>query len=500
MAAPMRRSMLSCFCRASSVYKQSQHPKYTGTASKQNISTILQDETLCGSTISISGWVKSVRQHKDNVFLHISDGSGPKHLQIIASTQNLPESVTFASCVRVQGELKESPARGQSVELVADSISLLGACDNTTFPFGARHKHSAEYCRDFLHLRPKTDSFASLLRLRSAATAAFHSYFQKEGYLYVQTPILTSNDCEGGGEVFAAEPAYGIKESAADSGSDSEVSQESQDGKKHFFSNPAFLTVSGQLHLEAVASAVSKVYNFGPTFRAENSRGRHHLSEFYMVEAEVAFLHSLDQLIQIMEDMVQETCQQILTHHQAELDFYLQRLGTQKHKEFLERVVRSPFARLTYTEAVQLLEKHNHRFKHQVKWGDDLKKEHEKYLTQEMGDVPVFVTDFPAELKPFYAKANQDDKTVAAVDLLVPGVGELIGGSLREDDLDLLTCRLRPLGIEEQYRWYTELCQFGSSPHGGFGLGFERYLQFILATPNIKDTVPFPRWSRHCQL
>ncbi|XP_076467507.1 asparaginyl-tRNA synthetase-like isoform X2 [Babylonia areolata] len=526
MAAPVGRLLCVSMCRSGAVHGRLQlHRRYSKQANL-NISSLLKDKKMCGSTISVTvglflslshpptvGWVKSVRQQKNNVFLHISDGSGPQPLQVITSPDSLPGEVTFASCVEVNGELKESPAKGQTVELVADSIVVHGPCDTEKFPFGARHKHSADYCRGFLHLRPKTDSFASLLRLRSAAATAFHSYFQENGYLFVHTPILTSNDCEGGGEVFAVEPAYSEDTSSSDSEDTSSSNMEDagrsgqsfpsssdEDSKKtHFFSHPAFLTVSGQLHLEAVAS-VSRVYNFGPTFRAENSRGRHHLSEFYMVEAEIAFLPSLDHLLQIMEDMVRSTCQGLLEGSSSELDFYFQRQGTPQHKESLEKMIQTSFARLTYTEAVEELGKNKHRFQHKVQWGDDLKKEHEKFLTQQMGDVPVFITDFPAALKPFYAKANPDGQTVGAVDLLVPGVGELIGGSLREDNSERLAARLQPLGMGEQYRWYTELRQFGSSPHGGFGLGFERYLQFVLGTPNIKDTIPFPRWSRHCQL
>ncbi|KAL8594596.1 hypothetical protein ACOMHN_002151 [Nucella lapillus] len=511
MAAPIGR-LLRGMCRSKVVHDKCQLHRHCSKLATQNITSLLKDKNICGSTVSVSGWVKSVRQHKENVFLHISDGSGPQPLQVIASPDQLPAAATFASCVQVQGQLKASPGRGQAVELRADSILLHGPCDAETFPFGARHKHSADYCRSYLHLRPKADSFASLLRLRSAAAAAFHCYFQENGYLFVHTPILTSNDCEGGGEVFLAEPASSPDPQAGDpatdsnsregssSGGSSSSSSDEDDGKSHYFSHPAFLTVSGQLHLEAVASAVSRVYNFGPTFRAENSRSRHHLSEFYMVEAEIAFLHSLDDLLEIMEDLVRKTCHRLLETSASELNFYLKRHGAAQHQESLEKMMQASFARLSYKEAVELLEKHNHRFQFKAEWGGDLRKEHEKFLTQQMGDVPVFITDFPASLKPFYAKANQDGQTVGAVDLLVPGVGELIGGSLREDDLDTLTARLKALGAEEQYQWYTDLRQFGSSPHGGFGLGFERYLQFALGTPNIKDTLPFPRWSKHCQL
>uniref|UniRef100_A0A3B4FPQ1 Asparaginyl-tRNA synthetase 2, mitochondrial n=1 Tax=Pundamilia nyererei TaxID=303518 RepID=A0A3B4FPQ1_9CICH len=390
------------------------------------------------------GWVRSVRAQKANVFLHVNDGSSLQSLQVVASSELSDPLLTFGSAVEVTGILKKSPHQKQPVELDAKQINVVGECNPVDFPFKIKERHGLEYIRQFPHLRCRTNAFSSLLRIRSEATAAIHSYFKDNGFVEINTPIITSNDCEGAGELFQVEvikAPYG----------------------ENFFSVPAYLTVSGQLHLEVVSGAFSKVYTFGPTFRAENSQSRRHLAEFYMVEAEISFTQSLEDLTKVMEDMFRFATEHVLAHCVEDVDLF--------HKHVTP----------------------GHR------WGCDLKTEHEKYLVKHCGNIPVFVTDYPYDLKPFYARDNQDhpERTAAAVDLLVPGVGELCGGSLREERLNLLSARA---GLEDVYSWYLDLRRFGSVPHGGFGLGFERYLQCILGVDNIKDVVPFPRFSHSCLL
>uniref|UniRef100_A0A3B4YNH3 Asparaginyl-tRNA synthetase 2, mitochondrial n=1 Tax=Seriola lalandi dorsalis TaxID=1841481 RepID=A0A3B4YNH3_SERLL len=414
------------------------------TPTKLRVSEALSSAEL-GTNVKVQGWVRSVRPQKANLFLHVNDGSSLQSLQIVAGS----ELLTFGSAVEVTGILKKSPNQKQTVELEADQIHVVGECNPVDFPFKIKERHGLEYIRQFPHLRCRTNAFSSLLRVRSEATTAIHSYFKENGFVQIHTPIITSNDCEGAGELFQVEPS----------------GPEHEEGE-NFFSVPAFLTVSGQLHLEVMSGAFSRVYTFGPTFRAENSQSRRHLAEFYMVEAEVSFTQSLEDLTKVMEDMFRSATEHVLAH---------------------------------CAEDVALFHKHvtpGHR------WGCDLQTEHEKYLVKHCGNIPVFVTDYPYDLKPFYARDNQDHPkhTAAAVDLLVPGVGELCGGSLREERLDLLRARLEEVGLEETYSWYLDLRRFGSVPHGGFGLGFERFLQCILGIDNIKDVTPFPRFSHSCLL
>uniref|UniRef100_A0A8C8A5Z0 Asparaginyl-tRNA synthetase 2, mitochondrial n=1 Tax=Oryzias sinensis TaxID=183150 RepID=A0A8C8A5Z0_9TELE len=379
-----------------------------------------------GEKVRIQGWVRSFRPQKQNLFLHVNDGSSLKSLQVIAPAAMNDPLLGFGCAVEVRGILKKSPHSKQPVELEAEQIWVIGECNPVDFPFKIKERHSLEYIRQFLHLRCRTNAFSSLLRIRSEATAAVHSYFKNNGFLLVHTPTITSNDCEGAGELFQVEPPG---TTFANEGS--------------FFSVPVYLTVSGQLHLEVMSGAFPRVYTFGPTFRAENSQSRRHLAEFFMVEAEISFTESIEDLTKVWKN----------GENYVHAD-----LGSS-----------SP------------------------QWGCDLMTEHEKFLVKHCGNIPVFVTDYPHDLKPFYARDNQDHPkhTAAAVDLLVPGVGELSGGSLREERLDLLRSRLGE---------YLDLRRFGSVPHGGFGLGFERYLQCILGVDNIKDVIPFPRFSHSCLL
>ncbi|XP_074535678.1 asparaginyl-tRNA synthetase [Halichoeres trimaculatus] len=437
-----------------------------------------------GEEIKVQGWIRSSRPQKTNLFLHVNDGSCLQSLQIVASSELNNPLLTFGAAVEVTGILKKSPHHRQPVELKANQIRIVGECNSVDFPFKVKERHNFEYLRQFPHLRCRTTNFSSLLRIRSEATAAIHSYFKEKGFVQIHTPVITSNDCEGAGELFQVEP-----------------SGPGFEGDENFFSVPAFLTVSGQLHLEVISGAFSKVYSFGPTFRAENSQSRRHLAEFYMVEAEVAFTQSLEDLTKVMEDMFRSATEHVLAHCAVDVDSFHKHV-TPGHRDIVNAMLMKKFPVITYSEAIDILNRSSEKFSFPTDWGCDLQTEHEKYLVKHCGNIPVFVTDYPYYLKPFYARDNQDhpEHTAAAVDLLVPGVGELCGGSLREERLDLLRARLEKVGLEETYSWYLDLRRFGSVPHGGFGLGFERYLQCILGVENIKDAIPFPRFSHSCLL
>ncbi|NXN76290.1 SYNM protein, partial [Himantopus himantopus] len=432
------------------------------------------------------GWVRSVRSQKEVLFLHINDGSSLESLQVVADPSLENRDLTFGSAVEVQGKLVKSPHKMQNMELKAESIRVVGPCDTWSFPLKMKKQHPLEYVRQFPHLRCRNNTLGSLLRIRSEATAAIHSFFQDNGYVHIHTPIITSNDCEGAGELFQIEVSWEARESAE---------------KTHFFNVPAFLTVSGQLHLEVMAGAFTHVFTFGPTFRAENSQSRRHLAEFYMVEAELSFTESLQDIMQVMEDLFKTATSTVLSKcpHDVEL-FHKYIAPAQK---VINTTVKScnpvmhffffSSCRISYNEAVEILKQASQTFTFKPEWGCDLQTEHEKYLVKHCGDVPVFVINYPYDLKPFYMRDNEDgpQHTVAAVDLLVPGIGELCGGSLREERLPFLESRLQR---------YLDLRKFGSVPHGGFGMGFERYLQYILGVDNIKDVIPFPRFSHSCLL
>ncbi|XP_025919548.1 probable asparagine--tRNA ligase, mitochondrial isoform X2 [Apteryx rowi] len=458
-------------------------------------------------TLSIrhQGWVRSVRSQKEVLFLHINDGSSLENLQVVADPSLGTRDLTFGSAVEVQGKLVKSPHRMQNMELKAETIRVVGPCDTWAFPLKMKERHPLEYVRQFPHLRCRNNTLSSLLRVRSEATAAIHSFFKESGYVHIHTPIITSNDCEGAGELFQIETLNEAKEPAE---------------KNHFFDVPAFLTVSGQLHLEVMAGAedvcdpakrastpicfrrdsprpVSRrafthVFTFGPTFRAENSQSRRHLAEFYMVEAELSFTESLQDIMQVMEDLFKTATSTVLSKcpHDVEL-FHKYIAPAQKGR--LEQMLKKRFVTITYSEAVEILKQASQAFTFKPEWGCDLQTEHEKYLVKHCGEVPLFVINYPYDLKPFYMRDNEDgpQHTVAAVDLLVPGIGELCGGSLREERLPFIESRLQR---------YLDLRKFGSVPHGGFGMGFERYLQYILGVDNIKDVIPFPRFSHSCLL
>ncbi|NXI42499.1 SYNM protein, partial [Galbula dea] len=436
--------------------------------------------------VKVQGWVRSVRSQKEVLFLHINDGSSLEHLQVVADPSLENRDLTFGSAVEVQGKLVKSPHKMQNMEVKAETIRVVGPCDTWSFPLKMKSRHPLEYVRQFPHLRCRTNALASLLRIRSEATAAIHSFFQDNGYVHIHTPILTSNDCEGAGELFQIETSNEGRDSAE---------------KTHFFNVPAFLTVSGQLHLEVMAGAFTHVFTFGPTFRAENSQSRRHLAEFYMVEAELSFTESLQDIIQVMEDLVKTATSTVLSKCPHDVELFHKYIAPE---QILNTFFFSffPSCRISYNEAVEILKQASQTFTFKPEWGCDLQTEHEKYLVKHCGEVPVFVINYPYDLKPFYMRDNEDgpQHTVAAVDLLVPGVGELCGGSLREERLPFLESRLQRLGLADAYQWYLDLRRFGSVPHGGFGMGFERYLQYILGVDNIKDVIPFPRYSHSCLL
>ncbi|KAM4044325.1 asparaginyl-tRNA synthetase [Anomaloglossus baeobatrachus] len=463
------------------------HRSHGAAATKLSVREALGTNVDRGEKkVKIQGWVRSVRSQKEVLFLHVNDGSSLESLQIVADPDHKSSAIGFGSSVEVCGSLMRSPSKKQNVELKAEEIHVIGECDSKDFPFKVREHHPPEYTRQYPHLRCRRNTFSSLLRVRSAATSAIHHFFQSNGFILIHTPIITSNDCEGAGELFQVEAASRDRKPEGDSG---------------FFGVPAFLTVSGQLHLEIMSGGFQKVFTFGPTFRAENSQSRRHLAEFYMVEAEISFTDRLEDIMQVMENLFKDTTAALLSTCPEDMNLFFKFVSPGQQSR-LERVMKNNFIVMSYTEAIEILKKADTSFQHRTEWGCDLKTEHEKYLVRHCGDVPVFVINYPYDLKPFYARDNQDgpQRTVAAVDLLVPGIGELFGGSLREERLHILQSRLDRLGLTDTYQWYLDLRRFGSVPHSGFGMGFERYLQFVLGVDNIKDVIPFPRFSYSCLL
>ena len=439
--------------------------------------------------VLIQGWVRTRRDSKAFSFLEVNDGSCLKNLQVIADAgipgyQEAVLVATTGASVAVEGNLVESQGKGQSWEMHATKVTLLGASDES-YPL-QKKGHSAEFLRSIAHLRPRSNLFGCVFRVRSRMAYAIHTFFQERGFVHVHTPIITASDCEGAGEMFAI------------SGGDASLPAEEEDaavasgGEGHFFGKQAYLTVSGQLAAETFACALSNVYTFGPTFRAENSHTSRHASEFWMVEPEIAFC-DLDGDMSLAEEMVKYLVADALEHNAADLELF----GKFVDKGLLERlkfVVERDFQRVSYTEAVELLEKSGQKFEYPVEYGLNLQSEHERYLTEEHFKCPVTVYNYPKEIKPFYMRVNDDGKTVAAMDLLVPGIGEIVGGSQREERLDVLQANMERHNLsEEDYGWYVDLRRYGTVPHAGFGLGFERMLMFVTGVANIRDVIPFPR-------
>ncbi|KAM4701284.1 asparaginyl-tRNA synthetase [Discoglossus pictus] len=460
--------------------------RHSGAVSKLSVLEALANQERTEKSVKIQGWVRSIRAQKEVLFMHINDGSCMEDLQIVAEPNLKNSAISFGSSVEVHGTLVKSLHKKQNVELKAQDIKVVGPCNSIDFPFKLKERHPAEYVRQFPHLRCRTRTFGSLLRIRSEATAAIQEFFKSNGYVHIHTPIMTSNDCEGAGELFQVESS----------------NQDSSSGEKaSFFDVPAFLTVSGQLHLEVMSGGFTRVFTFGPTFRAENSQSRRHLAEFYMVEAEISFTEGLEDIMEVMENLFKNSTTALLSRCPEDIDFF-NKYVSPGQKDRLEQFLKKKFLIMSYTEAIDVLQKAKCTFQYKCEWGCDLQTEHEKYLVKYCGDIPVFIINYPYDIKPFYTRDNEDGprRTVAAVDLLVPGIGELFGGSLREERLEILQSRLDRLGLADTYQWYLDLRKFGSVPHGGFGMGFERYLQCILGVENIKDVIPFPRFSHSCLL
>jgi asparaginyl-tRNA synthetase len=447
---------------------------------------LLKEKPL-NSEITISGWIKSRRDSKNLSFLDITDGSCLAGLQVIADENlvNYKDEILKLSTgcsIEVTGILAESPAKGQDIELQAHSIIVHGWADPDQYPL-QKKRHSFEFLRSMAHLRPRTNSLGAMARIRSRLSFAIHQFFQDRGFVQVHTPIITTSDCEGAGEMFTI-TSLDLENPARKDGR--------VDFDADFFGQQASLTVSGQLEAEAYALALCNVYTFGPTFRAENSNTSRHLAEFWMLEPEMAFC-DLEGDMDLAEEMLQYLVRTVLEECSEDIDLF----GRFIDKDLLQRltnVIDNPFTRITYTEAVSELQKSGLQFEFPVEWGMDLQSEHERFLAEELFQRPVVVKDYPKTINPFYMRLNDDNKTVAAMDILFPRIGEIIGGSQREDRLDVLMNRIVEMGADpETYSWYLDLRRFGSAPHAGFGLGFERLILFVTGLGNIRDVIPFPR-------
>ncbi|MFP4551228.1 MAG: asparagine--tRNA ligase [Spirochaetales bacterium] len=441
--------------------------------------------------IELAGWVRTRREAKSVVFLEINDGSCLSNIQITIDQENASlvdaaATATTGSSIHARGTLVESMGKNQRVEFAASSLEVLGTAPGETYPM-QKKRHSFEFLREIAHLRPRTNTFGAVARVRNFLSFAIHRFFQEREFLYVHTPIITASDAEGAGELFQV-TTLDLEGLARSTPSD----EPAVDYARDFFGKPAYLTVSGQLNAEIYASALERVYTFGPTFRAENSNTTRHLAEFWMIEPEIAFC-DIDGNMDLAEDFLKTVIRGLLTECEEDMAFFDLRI--QKGLvDGLRTVAESSFKRVTYTEAVEALEKSGRGFEYPVRWGKDLQSEHEKFLTEEVYQGPVIVTDYPKDIKAFYMKQNDDGKTVRGMDVLVPRLGEIIGGSQREENLEALERRIVELDLDrEAYWWYLDLRRFGTVPHSGFGLGFERFVQYCTGMQNIRDVIPFPR-------
>ena len=459
-----------------------------------NIRDLFRDkEKYLGNKVTVGGWVRSVRDSKTFGFIVVNDGTFFEPLQVVYhdTMENFARisKLNVGAAIVVTGTLVATPDAKQPFEIQADSIEVEGE-STPDYPL-QKKRHSMEYLRTITHLRPRTNTFQAVFRVRSLIAYAIHQFFQERNFVYVHTPLITGSDCEGAGEMFQVTTM------------DLNNVPKTEDGKvdysKDFFGKPTNLTVSGQLNGETYAMAFKNIYTFGPTFRAENSNTTRHAAEFWMIEPEIAFADLKDDMI-LAENMIKYVIRYVLENAPEEMNFF----NSFVDKGLLERlnhVLNSEFGHVTYTEAVEILEKHNDKFEYKVSWGCDLQTEHERFLTEEIYKRPLFVTDYPKEIKAFYMKLNDDGKTVAAMDCLVPGIGEIIGGSQREDDYDKLVARMDELGLKkEDYQFYLDLRKYGSARHAGFGLGFERCVMYLTGMGNIRDVVPFPRTVGNCDL
>ena len=450
-------------------------------------------EQYIGQEVVTGGWVRSIRASKTFGFIVVNDGTFFEPIQVVYNdTLDNFETISklnVGAAVIVKGTLVATPEAKQPFEIQASGVEIEGASSGD-YPL-QKKRHSFEYLRTISHLRPRTNTFQAVFRVRSLIAYAIHKFFQEREFVYVHTPLITGSDCEGAGEMFQV--------TTLDLNNVPKNEDGSIDYSRDFFGKETNLTVSGQLNGETYAQAFKNIYTFGPTFRAENSNTTRHAAEFWMIEPEIAFADLQDDMI-LAESMLKYVIRYVLEHAPEEMDFF-NRFVDKGLIERLEHVANSEFAHVTYTEAIEILEKNNDKFEYKVSWGADLQTEHERYLTEEVFKRPVFVTDYPKEIKAFYMKMNEDGKTVAAMDCLVPGIGEIIGGSQREDDYDKLVARMEECGLrKEDYDFYLDLRKYGSTRHAGFGLGFERCVMYLTGMSNIRDVIPFPRTVNNCDL
>lgn len=446
-----------------------------------------------GTEVLVKGWVRTRRGSKKVAFIHLNDGSTIQSIQVVAEMEQFGEElmkkVSTGACIAVTGKLVESMGRGQNMEIQADKIELYGAANPEKYPL-QKKGHSMEFLREIAHLRPRTNTFGAVFRIRHALAFAIHQYFNDHGFVYLHTPIITGSDAEGAGEMFRVTILDPKTPPLTDTG---EV-----DFQQDFFGKETKLTVSGQLEGELGALALSEIYTFGPTFRAENSNTPRHLAEFWMIEPEMAF-YDIDDNMDLAEDFLKYLIRYALEHNRDDLSF-LEKMYDPELMSRLAFILDNSFVRTTYTEAVKILEASGEKFEFPVRWGNDLQAEHERYLVEKHFHKPVILTDYPMDIKAFYMKQNDDGKTVRAMDVLFPRIGEIIGGSQREEDYDKLYSRIKALGIpEKDLWWYLETRKFGTAPHSGFGLGFERLVQFVTGMANIRDVIPFPRTPKNAE-
>ncbi len=450
-------------------------------------------QDYAGKEVTIGGWIRSIRDSKAFLFVVINDGTFFEPLQIVVhdTLANFEEirKLNVGAAIVAKGTIVETPEAKQPFEMQAAEVMVEGT-STPDYPL-QKKRHTFEYLRTITHLRPRTNTFEAVFRVRSLIAFAIHSFFMERGFVYVHTPRITSSDCEGAGEMFQV--------TTLDLANPPRNEDGSVDYSQDFFGKQTNLTVSGQLNVETYAFAFKNVYTFGPTFRAENSNTTRHAAEFWMIEPEIAFADLTDDM-ELAEAMLKYVIRYVLEHAPEEMNFFNQFVD-QGLIERLQHVANSDFGRITYTDAIKILEKHNDEFDYKVSWGCDLQTEHERYLTEKEFKRPVFVTDYPKEIKAFYMKLNEDGKTVAAMDCLVPGIGEIIGGSQREDDLETLEKRMEEMGLKkEDYGFYLDLRKYGSVRHAGFGLGFERCVMYLTGMGNIRDVLPFPRTVNNCEL
>lgn len=473
---------------------------------RTKIKDILQNEQT-DYTVNVKGWVRSFR---NNQFIALNDGSCMNNLQVVVDLgidEHVARKITAGAAISVSGTVIPSLGKGQRVEVKAEQLEILGECDGETYPLQLKNKPSLEYLREIAHLRFRTNTFGAVFRVRHALAFAIHDFFNRRGFVYLHTPIITASDAEGAGEMFRVTTLPMDNPPRLDDGT--------INFKEDFFGKSTNLTVSGQLEAELAAMAFSEVYTFGPTFRAENSNTTRHLAEFWMIEPEVAF-NTIRENMDLAEDFVRHIIRYALEHNREDLDFLAQRLiEEEKQKpqnersdmgliEKLEFVVNNDFARITYTEAIDILLQSpaykKKKFEYDVKWGIDLQSEHERYLVEKHFKKPVIVIDYPKDIKAFYMRMNEDGKTVAAMDILAPGIGEIVGGSQREERLDVLVARMKEMHVPvEEMNWYLDTRRFGTVPHAGFGLGFERIVLFVTGMTNIRDVIPFPRTPKNAE-